>query len=449
MPAPTRPTNYKKPFADTGTRNVIPDAPTGTNKASFSEGFPPVTMIPVTSGGVPPSGDDFNGILYDATQHVVWINAGGQYQFDAALSTAMGGYPLGMVLQSNDGLSSYVSLVAANTTDFNSTPSSIGSLWGSYAGASFSNAAIASTGGSTTLTAIQSIADMITVTGILTSNATLVFPNAAKDFLIVNATTGAFSLTCKTAAGTGVSIKQGSGDAIYCDATNVLYQQASSVDRAVKDASKSIANTGYADRAASDVGGYAIDTGVANAYVIATVPVTTTYRNGQTARLMPAHANTSISVTLDAGGGAKQVIRGDGSQPRVNDITATMILNVTYIQFIDKWIINGLIVPDAALVRKQYANATQTFYSGDWLIDTSAGPFAGNLNSTPLFGDAITFNDANGAWANSPFTLLATGGYSITTTTFNGTVWTDTTFIDNVRGHVFTVWFNGTAWELI
>ena len=138
----TRPTNFSTPFASGGAKNTIPTAPTGSGKASFTEGFPPVTMLPLTSGGIPPEGKDFNGILYDVTTHTVWVNSGGQYQFDSALSAAIGGYPAGMVLQSNDGLSSYVSAVNNNTTDFNSTPSSIGTLWLPWAGGSVTSGSL-------------------------------------------------------------------------------------------------------------------------------------------------------------------------------------------------------------------------------------------------------------------------------------------------------------------
>lgn len=135
MPTPvSRPTNYAVPFASSGAKNTIPTAATGSGKASFTEGFPAVTMMPLTAGGIPPEGKDFNGILYDVTLHTIWVNAGGQYQFDATLVAAIGGYPVGMVIQSNDGLSSYVSAINNNTTDFNTTPASIGSLWLPWAG---------------------------------------------------------------------------------------------------------------------------------------------------------------------------------------------------------------------------------------------------------------------------------------------------------------------------
>lgn len=131
----TRPTNKSTPFAASGQKNTVPNAPGSPGFASYSLGFPPVTMQSIASGGMPPQGKDFNGVLYDATSHVVWLNAGGQYLFDSALATAIGGYSIGMVLQSNDGTSSFVSAVNNNTTDFNSNPSSVGVEWIPYAGA--------------------------------------------------------------------------------------------------------------------------------------------------------------------------------------------------------------------------------------------------------------------------------------------------------------------------
>lgn len=444
--SPTRPTNIDLPFAYAGLKNVIPDAATGTNKASFSEGFPAITMQPLTSGGIPPEGKDFNGLLFDITSHTLWVNAGGQYQFDATLSTAMGGYPKGMVLQNNAGTASYISLVNSNTTDFNSTPAAIGVSWGAYSGKAFSNAAVATTGGTVTLSAIQVLANMITVTGVLTSNAVLVFPAAIGEWQVINNTTGAFQVSC-IIGGAGVQIKQGAADAIYSDGTNIGYQQNSAVNRNFKDNSRSAANTLYADRAADRVGGYALDTGLVNAYVIATLPVTSSYTDGQTVRFRPAHNNTLTACTLDAGAGAKAMLRGDGSVPRPGDVSG--VITATYELALDKWTINGLIVPDASLVRLSYMNSTQTLAGGDWLCDTSAGPFGSNLNASPIQSDAVTIRDALGTWRDKPFTLSATGGKSIVYVDNAGVTHTDTTLVCNTRGWEFTVWFDGTNWRLI
>lgn len=252
MPTPiVRPSNYPVPFATSGVKNVIPTAATGTGKASFTEGFPTVTMMPITAGGIPPEGKDFNGILYDISSHTVFLNAGGQYRFDAALSIAIGGYPVGMVLQNNAGTASYVSAVANNTTDFNTTPASIGTLWSPYAGTASSNVTITTTGGTTTLTGIQAASKIITVIGALTSNAILAFPAALGEWTIINATTGAFSVTAIATGGAGVPIFQGGVDTVICDGTNVRYKTSSALTRTLGDSTKAIATTEFVTVAVS------------------------------------------------------------------------------------------------------------------------------------------------------------------------------------------------------
>lgn len=100
--------------------NDIPDDPSVLEPqlASFKQGFPYITTIPLVAGGIPPEGQDFNGILRDITEHVVHQNKGGMYKFEADI-VAAGGYPSGAVLAANDGLSLWVSLVDANVEDFN------------------------------------------------------------------------------------------------------------------------------------------------------------------------------------------------------------------------------------------------------------------------------------------------------------------------------------------
>jgi hypothetical protein len=102
--------------------------------ASWSQGFPTVTMTPLAAGGIPPRGQSFNGVLQDITQHLVYIGGGGQYKWSQAYVTAKGGYAIGDVIQSDDGLLAYVSIVNNNTQNFNTTPASIGPSWRLWAG---------------------------------------------------------------------------------------------------------------------------------------------------------------------------------------------------------------------------------------------------------------------------------------------------------------------------
>jgi len=43
--------------------------------ASLTDGFPPLTFVPVAQGGCPPFGSDFNGILRQITQWSQWMQA--------------------------------------------------------------------------------------------------------------------------------------------------------------------------------------------------------------------------------------------------------------------------------------------------------------------------------------------------------------------------------------
>ena len=133
----TQPEIISIPFADSGEKNTIPVASQigiTAGAASYTDGFPPLTMTPIGSGGVPFIGADVNGIFNIITQHLLFQAGGGRYRFDNALSTALGGYDVGVVLQSDDGLNEYVNILAGNTTNFNSTPASIGVSWIKYSG---------------------------------------------------------------------------------------------------------------------------------------------------------------------------------------------------------------------------------------------------------------------------------------------------------------------------
>lgn len=218
MPAPTPPL-IPQPFAQGGTKNTIPNTTADTQRASFALGYPPRTMQPIGAGGVPMLGPDMNGILYDVT---AWLYAlqGGQIQpFDSDVSDAIGGYAVGALVLMADGAGYWINTAAANTAD----PDAGGAGWQpvyTYGAAAVS----ALVGGTRTLTVIEASRYFLVMTGALVTNQQIVVPNAYRNWLIINATTGAFTLTVKTAAGTGVTIPQGgaaSPTAVWCDTVNV------------------------------------------------------------------------------------------------------------------------------------------------------------------------------------------------------------------------------------
>ena len=83
---------------------------------------------------------------------------------------------------------------------------------------------IATSGGTTTLSQTQYAAAVVTATGTLTSNAVFVVPNSGV-MTVVNKTSGAFTLTIKTASGTGTTVIQGTARNLFADGTNVIPAQ--------------------------------------------------------------------------------------------------------------------------------------------------------------------------------------------------------------------------------
>lgn len=207
------------PFADQGTKNAIPvESQIGITDgaASFTDGFPPLTMTPVVAGGIPPAGGDFNGILNALTQSVRWACAGGQYKYDGAFSTTVGGYPKGAMIQNPAG-----DVIWLNTVDDNNTNPDNGTGWIPAIRYGLTNIALA--GSNVTLTPSQAAKETITLTGTLTANVQVIMPAWVETWLIINNTTGGFVVSVKTASGSGVNLAAATSSQIYGDGTNIYY----------------------------------------------------------------------------------------------------------------------------------------------------------------------------------------------------------------------------------
>lgn len=199
--------------------NPIPLTTVTPGAASFDQGFPALTMTPVIAGGIPPLGQDVNGILYMVSAHIAALQAGQAYTYSATLEAAMGGYALGAVLAMADGTGLWINQTAGNTTN----PDTGGADWlplYHYGFAAMSGLV----GGVRTATALEARCGVLVMTGALVGNQQIVLPNTLQRWLVVNATTGAFVLTVKTAAGTGVAVPQSGYAApveVYGDGTNI------------------------------------------------------------------------------------------------------------------------------------------------------------------------------------------------------------------------------------
>jgi len=211
------PLKWYKPFAaDDANKVEIPVTTPDPTRASQSAGFPPLTMQPPESGGVPPQGEDFNGAMNQVARIVWWKLAGGALPFDNSWATNpnIGGYPQGANITAADLLGEWISAADNNTNN----PDTLGTSW--LPGYHYGAGTTAVTTADVTLTPAQAAKPIIIVTGAMTAARQLIFPAWSRDWIIVNNTTGGFALTVKTAAGAGVVLTNGAVQLVLCDGAN-------------------------------------------------------------------------------------------------------------------------------------------------------------------------------------------------------------------------------------
>ena len=213
----TVPSKISIPFAESGNRNVINanlEAGDASNKATFTYGFPQITMTPKASGGLPPFGRDMNGILYSVTAMLQYMQAGGQYTYDSSFATAIGGYNQGALVQQADLSGLWVSTIDNNT----SNPETSGSGWMPLDSGSYS---FNVTTANVTLTNGQAAHPVLIIGGTLTGSRIIFVPTFRQIWTIINNTSrGSYTLTIKTTSGTGISLSN-SVEQIVCDGTNI------------------------------------------------------------------------------------------------------------------------------------------------------------------------------------------------------------------------------------
>lgn len=212
------------PFANSGAKNAIPVASQigiVAGAASLTDGFPPLTRTPLAAGGVPPSGLDMNGIIYELSAILRWANAGAGYVYDGTFATDsnVGGYPKGARVLRSDGVGYWFNTTDNNTTD----PEGAGAAAAGWV-PDFTTGitAVTMTNANVTLTALQYGKPIIVISGLLTANLNLIFPNIVGEWTIINNCTGSFTVTCKTAAGSGVTVRQTYAKIVVGNGTDIV-----------------------------------------------------------------------------------------------------------------------------------------------------------------------------------------------------------------------------------
>jgi hypothetical protein len=451
------PLSFPIPFANGAGAGFIRQVPTASQigitngAASLTDGFPPLTFLAVTAGGVPPFGEDFNGLLNQISAGVQWFQVGGVPTYNATYAVSIGGYPNGAVLQSGDGTGFWRNTVDSNTTDPDASPAS---FTGSISGTTLTVTAVASgtvtvgqtlsgtgitsgtiitalgtgtggngtytvqdsqtvssttitaTGGSNwlpatfygassvavtnanvTLTAAQYSKPIIIVTGALTGNVQVTFPGTVQEWYVVNQTTGAFTLSAVVSGGTPVSLAQGGAALLRGNGTNV---NVDALQIAPATQSQHAVQMGQIQ---TQAGTAFAATGTAPAYVLTPSPAIQAYAANQRFRVAFAANGTLGSNTLNISGqGAKSLVQYDGAGNLVPaNIVAGMLTDVEY---------NGtsMIVLDpltpsssvAGLVRNAKMSVTAASATASWTADEV-------ILETALGGAAYKIANASGS----------------------------------------------------
>lgn len=225
-----KPDKIVLPFAETGGKNTIPVASqigVKPGAASFADGFPPLTRTPLAAGGVPPSGLDMNGILNQISGISKWMSSGAGFTYDSAFANDpnVNGYPMGARVARSDGAGYWLNTADNNT----SAPEEAGADAAGWVPDTTNGVAtIAMSSTNVTLTPMQWGCPVIMLTGTLTANVNLIFPALSGQWAVNNSCAGAFSVTCKTSAGAGVTIPPGTIAPVYSNGSNVYSSVTSS-----------------------------------------------------------------------------------------------------------------------------------------------------------------------------------------------------------------------------
>ena len=146
-------------------------------------------------------------------------------------------------------------------------------------------------------------------------------------------------------------------------------------------------------------GNYALDTGVANAYVIALSPAIAAYAGNFSGSFKAVNANTGAS-TLNAGGGVVNLVNDAGGALAAVDIAANSIVSYNYIAADNKFYVTSIVQSQADARYLQLSN-----------VATSA--------SDPTYADNSTKGASTG-WVRGAMSAIATAAGFAASFTGNG-----------------------------
>ncbi len=441
MLAADLPDRFPIPFADAAGPSYIRPIPEASQigiedgAASLTDGFPPDTFTPVTAGGVPPFGQDFNGLLNQITAWNRWQAAGGPVRYDATFQTAIGGYPQGAVIMSASTVGLFwLSLVDNNT----SNPDTGGANWRGFApGFSSAYGVVGGTANAMTLTLTPGVPAYTTG---LTFEARTTLANTSSTVTLNVNGLGAKSIKLQNNSDPAVGqIAAGAVLQLTYDGVNLIW----------KNAPPLLNGSGSANAG-----------GTANA-LTATLSPLQAYGYGLLVRIVTTAANTG-AMTLNVNGlGAKSIVHADGSAIASGEAESGTVMLLFYDgtnfvwanaprgvtpapgdnskRFATTAFVQAAVI--ASSPSQYYAASTTTpFVPMTYnAIDCTAGPVTIPLPASPTTGTFLTFVDIAKVWATNRFTLGRNGQ----------TIMGDASDLICGKSNIqFSIWFDGSSWIL-
>jgi len=225
-------------------------------------------------------------------------------------------------------------------------------------------------------------------TGTLTALATITVPATHTSFVVVNDTTGGFSLTVKTSAGTGITVPNGRTAWLRCNATNVLNAFPTHMGTTfVPSLSGDAANVSF------------VETAIATASLPATAGTVLVSGVDTTAGYISSKLVAGTDITLTASGAGNETLT---------------IANVPYwntpraLAFADSPI--TALDRDVLLLNTSGGAITVNLPASGrvWVVDTSGNANSNNITLTPAGVSTITFGTIDTAYFGGVYRFNST-----------------------------------------
>lgn len=250
-------------------------------------------------------------------------------------------------------------------------------------------------GATVTLTAVEAGYAMLELTGALTANIAVVVPTATAQWIVKNATTGTYTLTVKTAAGTGVAVTQGVTQSLYCDGTNVLEADGGKADKATTLAGYGITDAKQIQSIAASV--------AANALTLTINPTSLDFR---------ANALSSGTVnTRSVAAAVSLVVPAGATLGTISGQSARLVLlaidNAGTVELAVANLSGGVNLDETTLISTTAISAAATSASTIYSATARANvPFR-------VVGFIDITEAAAGTWATAPTTIQGIGGQAL------------------------------------